>query len=151
MNCDYIDGSSCEVAARLTDVPITTRTDAACKVCLGLKKPAAVNRVTISLAISSTRRIDPEMAKEITITFQDELTVTNKPTLTDQIWDISKAVIGFVADGFKFVNKETYTDRLNTCNICPLRRNTRCGLCNCFIVALAKLQSNACKNGSWLR
>ncbi len=62
-------------------------------------------------------------------------------------------------DPNKYVDKETYKDRLIMCNSCPerleankgnaLNKFSRCPECGCFIRLKAKLETENCPLGDW--
>lgn len=65
--------------------------------------------------------------------------------------NFTKAVIRHVGDSLKKVDLPVYTSRINTCNPCPLRVNTRCTheSCGCFLNKKAWWASEKCPLDKW--
>jgi hypothetical protein len=55
----------------------------------------------------------------------------------------------FVASGFKVVDEGSHQLRMNYCDPCEYRQNTRCTLCHCFIDKKAWLPHEDCPIGRW--
>lgn len=53
MTCQFANGKRCLIAERISQAPVTIRTDKACECCLASTEPRGTNMVTLSLAVSS--------------------------------------------------------------------------------------------------
>lgn len=82
------------------------------------------------------------------------------PPLHQQVWNLTKALVAFVADGCATVSKEVYSARLHAC-LAPeggaehcenLINEERCGRatgCGCYIAVKAKGRAWDCPRGKW--
>ena len=72
-----------------------------------------------------------------------------KPTIIEEVWDRSKSIISFVADGCHTVTPEQYKERMTICNSYCHRAGKRCGSCGCYIAIKGKGRVWVCKEGKW--
>jgi hypothetical protein len=61
----------------------------------------------------------------------------------------AQSMAKFAASGFKVVDEKSHSLRMNHCNPCEYRQNTRCTLCWCFIDKKAWLPHEDCPIGRW--
>lgn len=54
MDCEHLNGTSCQIASQLAGVPAATN-PSACKFCVGLPDACAANRVTLSMALGAVQ------------------------------------------------------------------------------------------------
>lgn len=71
------------------------------------------------------------------------------PPVRKQLWDLTKSLAAFVSDGLKLVSKEEYRDRLEVCDGCEHRRNTRCNKCGCSLALKARGRAFECPENRW--
>jgi len=75
----------------------------------------------------------------------------NMPSLDKLAFNFGKAITKYIASGFKSVNQEEYSIRINICNQCNLFQNGRCHHenCGCFINKKAWWASENCPENKW--
>jgi len=78
------------------------------------------------------------------------------PSGIKQAWNFAKAMSKHVANGLKVLTEEKVQARLDHCWICPLRKDTRCTKCGCFLEerpdggpGKALLPKESCPLGHW--
>jgi hypothetical protein len=71
------------------------------------------------------------------------------PSLASRAWNLAAAVAAFVADGCQTVERETYEQRLRTCDTCDQRQEDFCLKCGCYLPIKAKWRLTQCPLGKW--
>ena len=71
------------------------------------------------------------------------------PPIAIQSWNLARSLADFVADGCKTVDDGEYRRRLEVCDPCEHRRNTRCVKCGCNLALKAKGRAFKCPEGKW--
>ena len=69
--------------------------------------------------------------------------------LLRQAWNVSAAVVAFVADGLKTVSAHQYRQRLDICDCCPQRQGNRCAQCGCWLSLKARGRAFQCPLEKW--
>lgn len=84
----------------------------------------------------------------------DMLKRAGLPSRAEQAYSVvaaaGHAVSAVIRQQPVFATKEVQLERLNICGPCPERRDQRCGLCNCFLVAKTALAGEQCPIQKWL-
>lgn len=65
-----------------------------------------------------------------------------------KIWNLGKALAEWAADR-RSVSEEAYAARLDVCNACPHRDDTKCKLCGCYLAAKARAVAWHCPAFKW--
>lgn len=81
---------------------------------------------------------------------KDERDKKQPPPLAQLAKKFVTAVALHVISNPHDVDKDTYTQRLATCQVCELRNNDVCGECGCNIESKAKLAGEQCPVRKWL-
>jgi hypothetical protein len=71
------------------------------------------------------------------------------PPLGRRLWNAAVSLAEFVTDGCHTVTAEQYAERLETCDSCPERQNTRCLRCGCNLAVKARGRAFKCPLGKW--
>jgi len=71
------------------------------------------------------------------------------PSLARQAWNLARSLAEFVADGCKTVSETEYRERLEICDACKYRRDTRCMKCGCRLALKARGRAFRCLAGKW--
>lgn len=71
------------------------------------------------------------------------------PSLARMAWNVAAATAAFVADGAKTVSETEYKARLDICELCDRRRDTRCLECGCRVTLKARGRAFRCPLGKW--
>lgn len=71
------------------------------------------------------------------------------PSLLTMAGNFSKALASHVATGAKKVGLNVMENRLATCSVCPLRKDSRCSACGCDLETKATWLSAECPVGKW--
>jgi hypothetical protein len=71
------------------------------------------------------------------------------PSLARQAWNLARALADFVADGCRTVSEPEYRQRLEICDACKYRRNTRCMKCGCRLALKARGRAFQCPIQAW--
>ncbi len=79
----------------------------------------------------------------------EDLVLKEAPPLKRQLWNFTKAITEFVADGLKTVSQEEYAARLAICEDCEERRGNRCLKCGCRLSWKARGRAFQCPLEKW--
>ena len=71
------------------------------------------------------------------------------PPVSQQAWNLAKALAAFVADGLRTVEADEYRARLDVCDLCKRRRSNRCLECGCRVALKARGRAFHCPIGKW--
>ena len=71
------------------------------------------------------------------------------PSLSQQAWNLARALADFVADGCRSVSEEQYRRRLETCDACDQRRGNRCMKCGYRLSLKARGRAFRCPEDKW--
>lgn len=74
---------------------------------------------------------------------------TAPPPLPRKVWNLSKSLAAFVADGMRFVSRDEYRARLEICDSCPERDGNRCRQCGCRLSLKARGRAFECPLAKW--
>lgn len=72
-----------------------------------------------------------------------------QPGFSARVWNLTKALTAFVADGLKTVTPEQYQERLQICDTCDRRQGGSCLECGCNLALKAKGRAFKCPLGKW--
>lgn len=75
--------------------------------------------------------------------------IKNPPPLPSMLWNLTKSITSFVADGMRTVDKLEYERRLSVCQSCDRRTENRCHECGCFLTIKAAGRAFDCPIGKW--
>lgn len=73
-----------------------------------------------------------------------------KPHLLSRVWNLTKSMRVFVADGLTTVSEDQYRRRLEICDGCDQRWNDDCKICGCRLSLKARGRAFSCPLGHWL-
>ena len=73
------------------------------------------------------------------------------PSLARQAWNFTRAVADHIKSGAAHASEKLYKHRLQECDGCDRREDTRCLECGCFIPTKAKWASGDCPIGKWTK
>lgn len=107
--------------------------DAACRVCPVRLQPNPSPR--------------PERTDDQIRVALDSLTAM--PAFSEQLWNLSRALKEFVADGMKTVTREALSERLRICDECEFRTGDRCTRCGCHLTLKAQGRIFQCPENRW--
>jgi len=79
----------------------------------------------------------------------DDSSTKQPPPVSQQAWNLARALADFVSDGCKLVTEEQYRARLQTCDTCEYRRANRCLKCGCRLRIKARGRAFKCPMGKW--
>jgi len=71
------------------------------------------------------------------------------PSLARQAWNLARSLADFAADGCRTVSAAQYRQRLELCDACKYRRDTRCMKCGCRLALKARGRAFQCPIGAW--
>lgn len=74
---------------------------------------------------------------------------TAAPSLPRRAWNLTKALLDFVADGARTVDQTTYEKRLTVCDGCEERQGNSCRQCGCRLGLKARGRAFQCPLGRW--
>lgn len=73
----------------------------------------------------------------------------DEPSVGQKLWNIATSLAAFVADGCRTVAASEYDARLQVCQACEERVETRCLKCGCHLPIKARARSMKCPLGKW--
>jgi hypothetical protein len=71
------------------------------------------------------------------------------PSIASQLWNLSRAVKDFIADGMQTVDAAEYSERLTICETCENRLGDRCTRCGCQLTLKAQGRVFQCPDNRW--
>lgn len=75
------------------------------------------------------------------------------PSLATQGKNLAFSFVNVVGEAFKtgkvVASKEEVKSRLDICNGCEFKKDTRCSQCGCFLTYKVGLSAETCPKGKW--
>lgn len=157
MICHNRKENVCQVASDWASGLVVQVTDQACKVCQGCPVPMQLNRVTVSLAVETTRQQKPDDYKAI---LARSIPYLDKVGNMEAVARFGEATTNWMAQGCPVRSDSEVAKVLQTCKSCEhYKKNTEdsgtCQLCGCAVnmyggfINKAKRSTEHCPINKW--